>query len=54
MYSVFTSQTGTVGPKFASVKSAEQFARKLGIDAQIFDDSNNFKVVKWIFKKRRG
>ena len=58
MYSVFTSQTGTIGPNFATVKDAEKYARKLGIDAQIFRAKGTFeettKVVKWVFKKRRG
>jgi len=54
MYSVFTSQTGTIGPNFNTVKDAEKYARKLGIDAQIFNNADPTKVVKWIFKKQRG
>lgn len=54
MYSVFTSQTGTIGPNFTTVKDAEKYARKLGINAQIFNNANPTKVVKWIFKKQRG
>ena len=51
MYNVFTSATGTIGT-YPTLDKAVSAAKKLGYPAQVFADSNPFKVVKWIFPKK--
>ena len=51
MYNVFTSATGTIGT-YPTLDKAVSAAKKLGYPAQVFADSNPFKVVKWIVPKK--
>jgi len=52
MFNVFTSATGTIG-HYKTLEEAIKAAKKLGIPAQIFRKDNPFKVVKWIFIRRK-
>ena len=53
MYNVFTIQTGTIlTQEFSTVQQAQQYAGTLGVDAQIFHNSDPTTVVKQVFAVR--